>query len=440
MEHRCRLAAVHTVVLCVLLKMAYPVPVLQATTSKRSSLADVHRSTVENTRPSHDRQNVGNYPEASMTPTELITSKGYPCENHYVTTQDGFILNMQRIPYGRKSARTHGKDTRPAVLLQHGLLGTSYNWLDNLANESLAYLLADAGADVWLANGRGNTFSRNHTTLKPTQPEFWAWSWDEMGAYDLPAMFDHVTRVTGQQQIHYVGHSQGTMIGFAGFSTNVTLAAMVKRFYALAPVARVGHIRDPWVRRLASMTRRTVLEKMLHRLLGSCGVLTPDWSLGRRLGLTSDHELYRRVLHVFGGFRIASANMTRMPVYLAHGPGGTSVRNVFHLAQGINSNKFLKFDFESESENSAAYNQTTPPEYLLSNMRVPVLLYRGTDDRLADPADVTWLRAQLPNIVEDKVIPGFEHLDFIWGMDAPKYCYFDLIAHVFEKSRNDSGL
>lgn len=75
-----------------------------------------------------------------------------------------------------------------------------------------------------------------------------------MAAYDLPAMFDHVTRTTGQTQVHYVGHSQGTLIGFAGFTSNKTLAAMVKQFFALAPVAKVYHIKSP-VRLLAPWAR-----------------------------------------------------------------------------------------------------------------------------------------------------------------------------------------
>lgn len=33
---------------------------------------------------------------------EMIQTRGYPVESHFVTTKDGYILNMFRIPYGKK--------------------------------------------------------------------------------------------------------------------------------------------------------------------------------------------------------------------------------------------------------------------------------------------------------------------------------------------------
>ena len=77
--------------------------------------------------------------------TQLITSKGYPCEDHTVQTQDGFLLGVQRIPYGRLPHQTYSTTGqkaphKPVVFLQHGLLAASSNWVTNLANESLGNL------------------------------------------------------------------------------------------------------------------------------------------------------------------------------------------------------------------------------------------------------------------------------------------------------------
>lgn len=41
--------------------------------------------------------------------TQLITSKGYPCEQHTVQTEDGFLLSVQRIPYGRAGKQQYDK-------------------------------------------------------------------------------------------------------------------------------------------------------------------------------------------------------------------------------------------------------------------------------------------------------------------------------------------
>jgi len=46
----------------------------------------------------------------------------------------------------------------------------------NVANNFLgilAYLLADQGYDVWLGNFRGNTYSRAHISLSPSNLTFW---------------------------------------------------------------------------------------------------------------------------------------------------------------------------------------------------------------------------------------------------------------------------
>ena len=65
---------------------------------------------------------------------------------------------------------------------------------------------------------------------------------DEHAEYDLPAMINYVLRVTQEEKLVYIGNSMGSVMGFAGFSTQPELEAKVKLFIAFAPVARVGHI------------------------------------------------------------------------------------------------------------------------------------------------------------------------------------------------------
>jgi len=87
-------------------------------------------------------------------------------------------------------------------------MDSSAGWLLLGPGRSLALQLADAGFDVWMGNARGNRYSRNHTTLQPDDPGFWAWSWQQQAEHDLPASIDHVLATTQQAKLVYLGYSQ----------------------------------------------------------------------------------------------------------------------------------------------------------------------------------------------------------------------------------------
>ena len=59
----------------------------------------------------------------------MIEKAGYPSETHIVETEDCYILQMHRIPYGRNENTMSKSQRRPVVLLQHGLEGDSSNWV-----------------------------------------------------------------------------------------------------------------------------------------------------------------------------------------------------------------------------------------------------------------------------------------------------------------------
>lgn len=51
-------------------------------------------------------------------------SHGYPAERHQVTTEDGYILKMHRIP-GKRGETPTSSTGRPVVFLMHGLSSAS---------------------------------------------------------------------------------------------------------------------------------------------------------------------------------------------------------------------------------------------------------------------------------------------------------------------------
>lgn len=180
--------------------------------------------------------------DSKRTFGEICAENGFDFETHQVTTEDGYILSVFRIP-GMVNEET-ANSPKPPILMQHGILDSAYCWIVNYADVAPAFVAAKAGYDVWLGNSRGNTFSRAHTSLDPDKNEkkFWNFSWFEMGTYDLPAVIDMIQTQTDGQKVAYIGHSQGTTQMFSGLSENSAyFEDKVPLFVALGPVSQISH-------------------------------------------------------------------------------------------------------------------------------------------------------------------------------------------------------
>ncbi|RDX74414.1 Triacylglycerol lipase 2, partial [Mucuna pruriens] len=166
----------------------------------------------------------------------MVETQGYTCEEHKVTTKDGYILSLQRMP----AQRSGEKANKPPILLQHGIFIDATTWLSNSPDESLGFILADNGYDVWLANTRGTQYSSGHKSLNPNDMAYWDWSWDELASYDLPAFVQYVYNYTGQK-LHYAAHSLGTLMALAAFSEG-QVVNMLRSAALLCPIAHMNQI------------------------------------------------------------------------------------------------------------------------------------------------------------------------------------------------------
>jgi len=258
-------------------------------------------------------------PDCDYNITQIIQTKGYPCEEHKIITKDGYILGVFRIPYGRNSSSS--SPSRP-VLLQHGLLDAATTWVMNFPDQSLRFILADAGYDVWLGNMCGNYYSRTHVKYNPNRDSaFWDFSWDDMARDDLPSMIYYILNLTQQAHIAYIGHSQGRMIAFAEFSRlNSDLQSHVSFYGTLAPVAHLGHIKSP-IRYLSSTSKE--LERYWHLLFGRNEFLPSSYII-KWLGTFAcgevilDRLLCENILFILCGPEKKNMNNTRIPVYASH--------------------------------------------------------------------------------------------------------------------------
>ncbi|KAL6661068.1 hypothetical protein ACP70R_000452 [Stipagrostis hirtigluma subsp. patula] len=360
-----------------------------------------------------------------------VTPLGYPCEEHQVTTEDGYILTLQRIPRGRGGGAAAGGRAGQPVLLQHGVLVDGMTWLLASPEESLAFILADRGFDVWIANNRGTRWSRRHVYLDPSSRLYWNWSWDDLVVNDLPAMVDFVFTQTGQKA-HYVGHSMGTLVALAAFSEGRAVDKL-KSAALLTPVAYLGHITTP----IGLLLAKAFVGEVLADFLGLAEfnpTSPPVASLIRAFCRKPGTNCYDLLASITG--KNYCLNSSAVDVFLKYEPQPTSTKTMVHFAQTVRDGVLTKYDYVLPERNIASYGQAEPPVYTMSDIPAsfPLFLTYGGRDSLADPADVRLLLDDLRGHDPDKLtvqyLEQFAHLDFVIGVCAKDYVYKDMIAFL----------
>ncbi|XP_063240307.1 lipase 3-like [Bacillus rossius redtenbacheri] len=337
--------------------------------------------------------------------------------------EDQKIDEAQRAWFSAQKTSTR----RPVVLLQHGVLASSLDWVLTGPGKALGYKLSDAGWDVWLGNFRGTFYSRQHLNLTTDDADYWDYSWDELGRFDLAAMVDHVLRATGREQLHFVGHSMGATVAVVLLSERPEYNAKIKATVLLAPVVRLRHNTSVF-RHYAAIW--SALQKM-SIYSGMRGFPPDPPMLHRRLAPVCRERyigqgICANILHTVAGYA-ANINNTLLPMLFGHYPSQTSVRTLSHFLQGMYTGNFSKFDFGGN--NMERYRRDHPPDYDVGRITSATSIFYGDSDPFTSIEDMAWLEGSLPNVVSSRLVPSrsFSHLSFLWAADVDQMLYEPLL-------------
>jgi len=330
----------------------------------------------------------------------LAKQHGFYYERHLVTTEDGFVLCIERI---RK-----GAEAGVPIILQHGLFQSSGIFVLGNNKDSPAFYLANQGYDVWLGNNRG--VFPNHNTHNPKDKEYWDWCLDDLGRYDFPAIISYVNNLT-KQKVVFVGHSQGNAQAFVGLSMVPNLASKVKLFIALAPAYYINDFKHWTLKSLQKMH-----EENFDKLFGNHDFIS----------IMHDVQTYFPK-------RLFSSLAFNMYSYIFEWTD-TNWRNgqkpsFFQVTPRPISAKLVKHWLSISRKGSLHCFTQSEPAPTLSNLKCPVAVFYGGSDFLVDGARlVKHLPESDVQMVYSKEIREYDHMDLVWGITAIEEVWKDIAS------------
>jgi cholesterol oxidase len=333
-------------------------------------------------------------------------------ERHLVKTDDGKILKLTRY---------RGGDKGPLVLA-HGLGVSSLIFAIDTIETNLTEFLVAAGYDCWLLDYRASVDL-------PTAGELW--TADEVATKDYPAAIGKVRALTGSPTVQVLAHcfgattfSMAMLAGLEGVRSAVISQIATDYVVPWYPQRLLAYLSAPSVLERLGIdvvnARATTADSRLERMLDwALRVMVPVPRAERTHNATSNRitALYGRL------YQLDQLNDATAQSGLAEMFGEANIEAFKQLALFARAGHVL----------DAAGNDI----YLAhaDRLALPISLIHGAKNACFKPESTARTLSRLSQangrqLYERHVVPGYGHIDCIFGKNAATDVFPLMVAHL----------
>jgi cholesterol oxidase len=345
-------------------------------------------------------------------------------EVYYFQTSDGLELRLMRYHCGDKGP----------LLMVHGLGVSSLIFTVDTIDTNLVEFLAPHGYDMWLLDYRASV------DLPYADKPYTA---DHVAAIDYPEAVEQVRRLTGKDTVQCLVHCYGATTFFMAM-LHEKARANAMRFVRSAAVSQIAtHVRvGPIVETMSVLHVPNILEKvfgvesmtartsphLLDRALDDVLKFWPadaDTEAHRLLLISQDkNPVSRRITFLYGAlYELPQLNHDTYWDGLGRMFGVAGIKSLQHLATMIRAGHSVTADGQEA--------------YLphVKQLAIPIRIVHGAKNRCWLPVSTAltmdWLREHNdPGLYDRVVVPGYGHIDCIFGKNAARDVYPYWLEHL----------
>jgi cholesterol oxidase len=324
---------------------------------------------------------------------------------------DGVELRLTRYRGGQKGP----------VLLTHGLGVSSAIFTTDTIRPNLLEFLVAAGYDVWLLDYRASI------DLPASELPYDA---DAIARLDYPAAVGEIRAATGAESLQAVVHCFGSTTFFMAMLAGLEgiRSAVASQVATHMPVPRLTRVkaglRVPWLLEhvgVRSMTaragdERSVVERVVRPVLARQPLESEE---------RCDNPVCHRITFLYGLLyehdRLSEETHTNLHELF----GVAGIRALGHLALMVRRGRLVAAD------GSDAYLPHA------DRLRIPIRFVHGAENAcypvLGTELSLDYVaRANGPELYSRRVIPGYGHIDCIFGEHAARDVYPHVLEHLEE--------